>query len=580
LASDPGFVQRFIEEGKLVVKLRHAGIAQVLDMGEEDGVFFIAMEHVDGKDLGELLRLARAVEKPLSVRLAVYLLAELLEALDYAHHATEDGRPLGIIHRDVSPSNILVSQTGEVKLTDFGIARATERLQASTTGAIRGKYGYMSPQQAAGAELDARSDLFSVGVVAWELLSGQRPFDGASDLLTLDRVRFHDPGPLSAVAPHVPEDLSAWVVKLLSKTPEARFASADEAMKALRSYMLRSGEMAGARELGEWVAAVEAALPPGLRGAPTGGMSLDDVLRLGLGGVGQGPHTVDVSAVVRTPSAPLPPLRPLTPSELAPAAPAPALVTPAATPAMGLPPKRTRVTLIALLVVLNLALIAVVLLLVLREDNPPPAEPDARVAALDAAPSADVEAPADTAVAAAPDALPPPDAAIATPPPMTAGATLGEGLAELGDELLGEDVELTVRTSPPNASVVAAGLGPLGPGRKLVVRRGTIVRFKVSAPDFQPGGATVVAGDDDPIVSVALKAIARGSVTFRFLPANALVSVDGHAVAAGRSNLLTLPLPIGPHTLVIAAGEARLSRPFEVREDETTNLGTLDATKP
>jgi serine/threonine protein kinase len=113
-----------------------------------------------------------------------------------------------------------VSTNGEVKLVDFGIARAAERLQHSTTGAIRGKYGYMSPQQAAGAELDGRSDLFSAGVVAWELLTGTRPFDGASDLLTLDRVRFHDPGSIERVA-DVPEDLARIIDRLLAKDPNA-----------------------------------------------------------------------------------------------------------------------------------------------------------------------------------------------------------------------------------------------------------------------------------------------------------------------------------------------------------------------
>ena len=233
LAGDPDFVQRFVDEGKLVVQLRHGCIAQVLDMGEDAGATYIAMEHVDGRDLAELTRLARAGGVATPLPLLVTLLARLLEALDYAHHATDrDGRPMGIIHRDVSPSNVMISKAGEVKLLDFGIARAAERAHVTVSGAIRGKYNYMSPEQAKGGELDARSDLFSVGVVAWELLAGARPFDASSDLLTLDRVRFHDPGPLAAAAPDLPADVCAVVDKLLQKDPEARYDGAAAALRA------------------------------------------------------------------------------------------------------------------------------------------------------------------------------------------------------------------------------------------------------------------------------------------------------------------------------------------------------------
>jgi len=287
LAQDPEFVRRFIAEGKLVVRLRHAGIAQVLDMGEQDGVTFIAMEYVDGRNLGDLARLARASGIATPVELVATLVVKLLEALDYAHHAAdEQGHPLGIIHRDVSPANVMISRAGEVKLLDFGIARVTERLHATATGAIRGKYSYMSPQQAAGAELDARSDLFSVGVLLWELLAGHRPFDGASDLLTLDKIRFFEPGPLCAAAPSVPPALGALVDRLLAKDPEQRFPTADAAMRALLGWLRDVGAVILARDLAAWVEAVLATLPEALRDRPQAALSLDDLLRLGLGAPG------------------------------------------------------------------------------------------------------------------------------------------------------------------------------------------------------------------------------------------------------------------------------------------------------
>jgi len=579
LASDPDFVQRFIEEGKLVVKLRHAGIVQVLDMGEQDGTFFIAMEHVDGKDLAELLRASKASHIALPIPIAVYMLGELLEALDYAHRATDvDGTPLGIIHRDVSPSNVLVSQTGEVKLVDFGIARATERLAATTTGAIRGKYGYMSPQQAAGAELDARSDLFSVGVVAWELLSGARPFDGASDLLTLDRVRFHDPGALATVAPTVPEDLSRWVARLLAKQPEDRFASADEAMRALREHVIESRIMVGARELGEWVTGVVAALPVGLRQQSTAGLSLDDVLRLGLGAGPAGPLTLD--AAPRTPSASgraggdliaaaIPPLEIIS-------RPLPTPVTPLPEPLT--PPRSKRSAFMAALLVTNVALIAVVVFALLRDSGSTPAD------------TADARAATEVAVASAttmtPDTIVPETVLAATDvtspaPPMESGGGIGAALADLGNTLIGDDVAVVVKAVPANATVVIDGLGALDRTKPWVVRRGTLLEARVSATDHATEVVHFTAGEDVPVVRLGKKApdpAELGNVVFRFRPANALVSIDGKPVASQGRATLKLALAVGTHEVVISDGTHRLARGFAIEAGKDTVLGELDAT--
>ncbi len=182
LAGKADFMQRFIEEGKLVSRLRHAGIAQVLDLGEDSGTLFLAMEYVDGHDLRNLMRLARATDKRPPTEIAVWILCRVLEALDHAHRQ-------GVIHRDVSPSNVMIGRAGDVKLVDFGLARAADRMSLSASGAVQGKFSYMSPEQAAGQPLDPRSDQFSVGVMGWELFVGRRPFDGGSDLATLDRIR-------------------------------------------------------------------------------------------------------------------------------------------------------------------------------------------------------------------------------------------------------------------------------------------------------------------------------------------------------------------------------------------------------
>jgi eukaryotic-like serine/threonine-protein kinase len=171
LAADPQFVDMFIDEAKITARLSHPKIVQVMALGTENDQPFIAMEYVEGMDVLQLLRQTKALGEGVPVELAVHICHEVLDALDYAHQATgAAGAPLGIVHRDISPGNVLVSRRGDVKLADFGIARAVERQQHTATGTLKGKYGYMSPEQIVGADLDGRSDLFSVGIVLAELL--------------------------------------------------------------------------------------------------------------------------------------------------------------------------------------------------------------------------------------------------------------------------------------------------------------------------------------------------------------------------------------------------------------------------
>ncbi len=578
LASDDGFVQRFIEEGKLVVRLRHAGIAQVLDMGQDGGVFFIAMEHVEGKDLGELMRVANAAGLRMPVALVAHVLAALLDALDYAHNAKDaEGRPLGIIHRDVSPSNVMVSTTGEVKLLDFGIARATERLQASTTGAIRGKYSYMSPQQAGGAELDARSDLFSVGVIAWELLAGERPFDGSSDLLTLDRIRYHDPGRLRDKVPDLPEDVAAVVERLVAKQPEGRFASAHEAAQALRQYMLRSGKLATSKDLAAWFAEVQATLPRALRDRSMQGLSVDDLLRMSLG---SDPRSDLGSSSQHTPSG-LKDLRPQTvmvapSSALVPAAttPPPAVTPPPAAPS----PTPSKAGFPSLLVGLNLALIVLVVVLVMREDDPPPPLPttsDAtQVTAIEVTP--EVAAP----IAVSPEVVATAEVAPEVAPEVTvvapAGELAGSVLAALDDEVFAGDLSLVVRAVPAGATVSVTGHGVGRAPRTIEARRGVTVSGRVTAPDHEARTFEVVMGESESI-TVKLEPLPRGGVQFKFFPADGTrVTINGKTLAV-QSNVVATELPVGRHALVLETRDGRrLAKTFEVEEGKTTSLGTLE----
>ena len=231
LSSDPQFAELFITEARLAALLGHPNVVSVLDFDrDEDGTLFLAMELVEGTDLR---RLARAHGGPLPVSLALFVAAETLRGLAHAHELAKDGKPLGLVHRDVSPHNILVSRAGGVKVADFGIAKASAASTSGTGhGVIKGKLPYMAPEQAAGQPVDARTDLWAVGIVLHEMLVGKRPFDGATDPETLARVLRADLPPLPSSIPH---DVALVLRALLARDREERPASADVAALALRA---------------------------------------------------------------------------------------------------------------------------------------------------------------------------------------------------------------------------------------------------------------------------------------------------------------------------------------------------------
>jgi len=190
LAADRTFVSMFIDEAKLTAQLTHPKIVQVLDFGEIAGQYFIALEYIDGCDALALLRACAQRRIRVPLHLGAYLVGEVLDALDYAHNARDmEGRPMHLVHRDISPSNVFISRRGDVKLGDFGIAHADERESKTQAGTLKGKYGYMSPEQVTGAALDGRADLFAVGIVLAETFMGRRLFTARNDLDVLLMVR-------------------------------------------------------------------------------------------------------------------------------------------------------------------------------------------------------------------------------------------------------------------------------------------------------------------------------------------------------------------------------------------------------
>jgi hypothetical protein len=241
-----------LDEARIGFALRHQNIVQVLDVGREGNIVYVAMEHIDGLDLKRLQSMCEKTGEPLDPLLVAFIGVEVLRALDYAHRRRdEDSRPLAIVHRDISPHNVLLSIEGEVKLTDFGIARARDRLSKTATGGTKGKLAYMAPEQAAAGAIDARTDLFGVAATLYEALCGEPPFAGASDLEVLTRVQRGDVVALAKRRPDLDPLLSGVIDCALAADPAARPATA-AAMRQPLEEVLR-GQATGADQLGDRV---------------------------------------------------------------------------------------------------------------------------------------------------------------------------------------------------------------------------------------------------------------------------------------------------------------------------------------
>ncbi len=220
--EEEGFVTMFKDEAKVASHLNHANVVQIFDFDEVEGLFYIAMEYVEGRDLKRVLDQGAKLGRALSIAQAVYIMIEASKGLDYAHKRVVDGQPLSIIHRDVSPHNVMVSFNGEVKIMDFGIAKAAARSTKTRVGTVKGKCAYMSPEQARGKNLDPRSDLFALGVCLWEMLTGKRLFVGDSDFETLNNVLRAEVPPPSELNAEVPKELDTIVLKALAREVDQR----------------------------------------------------------------------------------------------------------------------------------------------------------------------------------------------------------------------------------------------------------------------------------------------------------------------------------------------------------------------
>ena len=238
LAQNKNFMAMFLDEARLGARLNHANIVTVFDIGAADNTYFIVMEFIDGTNLKSIMEALRKQGRRFRVKEAVYLGMEACRGLSYAHELADDhGEMLHIVHRDVSPPNILLSRRGEVKVTDFGLAKAATQLETTDPGVVKGKFSYLSPEAAQGETVDARADVFAMGIVLWEMLAGRRLFLGESDYQTVKLVQKAEIPSLRRFNPDVDVAFEKLLGRALTRSPDDRYESARELGDALAGYL-------------------------------------------------------------------------------------------------------------------------------------------------------------------------------------------------------------------------------------------------------------------------------------------------------------------------------------------------------
>ncbi len=240
LAQNKSFIRMFLDEARLGARLNHANIVTVFDIGAADNTYFIVMEFVDGANLKTVLETLKKQGKKPSVKEVLYIGMEICKGLSHAHNLTDEaGTPLNIVHRDISPPNILMTRGGEVKVTDFGLAKATTQLEKTDPGVVKGKFSYLSPEAAHGQEVDARTDVFAVGILMWEALAGRRLFLGESDYETVKKVQRADVPSLRPLHEQVDDELDQLLQRTMARGRDERFQTAQELGDAIADYLFR-----------------------------------------------------------------------------------------------------------------------------------------------------------------------------------------------------------------------------------------------------------------------------------------------------------------------------------------------------
>src|SRR5580692_10835176 len=230
LSEKKKFISMFLDEARLSAQLSHSNCVQVFDIGVGDNAYFIVMEYVDGANLKAVAEMMKKTNTQFPLPVAVYIAIEICKGLAYAHEMRDPntGEAMNIVHRDMSPPNVLLTKYGEVKMVDFGLAKANSQLERSEPGIIKGKFSYHSPEAAMGQDIDGRTDIFAVGIILWELLAGQRLFLGETDFQTVKKVQQAVVPSISQINKTVPPELEKIIVRALARDPNARYQTARE----------------------------------------------------------------------------------------------------------------------------------------------------------------------------------------------------------------------------------------------------------------------------------------------------------------------------------------------------------------
>ena len=254
LATDPQFVEMFLDEARLAALLTHPNIVQIYELGEEEGSWYLAMEYIHGRTLRAIRRELLRKRELLSSVFAARICSQALQGLHYAHTLTDEvGAPLHVVHRDVSPDNVLVGFNGQVKVVDFGIAKASNAISTTRSGTVKGKFSYMAPEQLMGQPLDGRTDVYAMGVVLFELLTGARPWSGPTEPALINSI-LHSPPPAPRERnPALPEAMNDLILRALQKDPAARFSSAEAMSLELERFIVQSGHQLTTSQVGTFL---------------------------------------------------------------------------------------------------------------------------------------------------------------------------------------------------------------------------------------------------------------------------------------------------------------------------------------
>ena len=519
--ADPQFRHMLVDEAHVAMSLNHSNIVQVLDLGESEGRYFLALELVDGWTLDRILKRSKAAGVPIPPALALYVTAEICRALGYAHAKKRgDGKPLGIVHRDVSPHNVMMSAEGEVKLTDFGIAKAQNKTEKSLGNLIKGKVAFMSPEQAAGGELDGRSDLFSVGTMLYTMITRRHPFDAPTDYETLMLVKNGDFLPPETARPGLNPELYRVIRKAMGKTADARYQKAEEMLVDVEQVMRVAFRPVGQTELQRWLADLsnKDGVPTLTREAPPeppASRSTVGPLRAGSGQESGLVLTLDDAEEVRASDRPPPP------------PPAGATEVMAHPPQFAIPDRvwhrRPAVRIAGAGAVLLLG--AVVWARVLNGHRPTDPTPPAQVVAAETKPSTPPPTtPSPTPTVAAPG---PP---AATPPTPTAAAADAQATPSSAPSVVAE-AKPAPAGAPGTKGTAAEGTA----GTKGAAAQAAADDEKAPAPteDDQPGAPATEGGSHQPSRDKAPQ-----------IPVVIKSDPEGSHVATGRHQFGTTPLTL------------------------------------